>query len=239
MTSKENQSLNNVSTRSARATRQSTNLLSRETLLQRLASSPEARCSFVESNLSKLLAYQIRAMREREGWTQIELGDEVEMNQNSISRLENPFYGKHTITTLKRLARAFDVALVVRFTPFSELVDWISGTPRTIDGLNQNALNVPKYSEERSEQVTSSLQYPKDIAELLGPNRIGPRTTPTPTNFVKQSNQLGFALQSPDGSINGLHIIKTIQASQNPGSSTNGIQDTSIDKVAVNVGGQQ
>jgi transcriptional regulator with XRE-family HTH domain len=177
-------------------------------------------------------------MREREGWTQIELGDEVKMNQNSISRLENPFYGKHTITTLKRLARAFDVALVVRFAPFSELVDWISGTPRTIDGLNQNALNVPKYSEKRNEQVTS-LQYPRDIAELLGPSRIGPQTTPTPPNFVKQSNQLGFALQCPDGSINGLRIVKTVQASQNPGSSTNEIQDTSIDKVAVNVGGQR
>ena len=46
------------------------------------------------------------------------------MAQETISRLEDPNYGKLTLKTLKRLASAFEVGLMVRFVPFSELVEW-------------------------------------------------------------------------------------------------------------------
>ena len=47
-----------------------------------------------------------------------------------ISRYENPDYGKYSISTLLELAAAFDVALAVRFVPFSELVEWdLSSNP--------------------------------------------------------------------------------------------------------------
>jgi len=76
------------------------------------------------------------------------LADKIGSNQNAIYRAENPNYGKQTITTLKKIAAAFDVALVVRFVPFSELVDWVSGTPRTIKGLSTEALNVENFAGE-------------------------------------------------------------------------------------------
>src|SRR5260370_12239415 len=85
----------------------STNLLSRKTLWSRLRSGPNARARFVESNLSKHLAFQIRALQDRQEWSQGELGKRVEMNQNAISSLENPFYSKAPLTTLKSLASAF------------------------------------------------------------------------------------------------------------------------------------
>jgi transcriptional regulator with XRE-family HTH domain len=44
------------------------------------------------------------------------------MKQNAIARLENPNYGEYSVRTLQRLAAAFDVALVVKFAPFSEVV---------------------------------------------------------------------------------------------------------------------
>ena len=46
------------------------------------------------------------------------------MTQPRISELETPGERKLTIETLLRLASAFDVALQVRFVPYSELVDW-------------------------------------------------------------------------------------------------------------------
>jgi len=73
----------------------------------------------------------------------------VGMNQNAIHRLESPEYGKATLTTLKRLAAAFDVALIVRFVPFSQLINWISGTPFVDKGLSSGSLAVPSYNEER------------------------------------------------------------------------------------------
>jgi transcriptional regulator with XRE-family HTH domain len=104
---------------------------------------------FVDSNVSKAIAFQTRAMREKEGWSQQALAEKIGSNQNAVYRAENPNYGKQTITTLKKIAGAFDVALIVRFVPFSELTDWVSGTPRTIDGLTTEALTtIPSFDEE-------------------------------------------------------------------------------------------
>jgi transcriptional regulator with XRE-family HTH domain len=91
-------------------------------------------------------------MRERDGLTQEELAEKVGMNQNAIHRLENPNYGKPTITTLKRIAAAFDVALIVRFVPYSQLVDWVSGKPHLDQGLRPSALAVPRYADEEKER---------------------------------------------------------------------------------------
>jgi hypothetical protein len=73
------------------------------------------------------------------------------MTQNAVSRLESPNYGKPTITTLKRLAAALDVGLIVRFVPFSELIDWVSSTPRIDEGLNDKALSVASFDLEEQQ----------------------------------------------------------------------------------------
>jgi hypothetical protein len=46
------------------------------------------------------------------------------MAQERISVAENPNYSRFNIKTLKRIASAFNVALIVRFVPFGELVNW-------------------------------------------------------------------------------------------------------------------
>lgn len=121
---------------------QRTNLSSKHNVIRRLRRGRPQRSKFVESHVSKTLAFQIRALRDREGWSQQRLAEKIDSNQNAVYRAENPNYGKQTITTLKKIAAAFDVALVVRFVPFSELVDWVSGTPHVSEGLNSDALDV-------------------------------------------------------------------------------------------------
>lgn len=124
------------------------NLNSREGLIARLRRGRGVRAKFVESHVGKGVAYQIRAIRDSLGWSQGRLAEEVGMPQNAVSRLESPQYGKPTLTTLMRLAAAFDVGLVVRFVPFSEMVDWVSGTPRINKGLGSDALEVPPFEKE-------------------------------------------------------------------------------------------
>ncbi len=80
------------------------NLNSIEHLLSRIERNPKARIDFVASHVDKGIAYQIRALRDRQGLSQEKLADMVGMNQNAISRLESPERGRPTITTLKRLA---------------------------------------------------------------------------------------------------------------------------------------
>lgn len=147
---------------SNRETQQSTDLNSRSSLLQRLRRSRLARSRFVESNISKALAFQIRSLREKENWSQQHLAEKIESNQNAVYRAENPNYGKQTITTLKKIAAAFDVALVVRFVPFSELLDWVSGTPRMNIGLSTEALSVLSFEAEEK----SGLLEPKQIFDF-------------------------------------------------------------------------
>lgn len=135
-------------------------LLSKLGLLQRIRKSRDARRRLVESNLAKGIAYQIRATREKRQKTQSALADEIGMSQNNLSRLESPEYGKHTISSLRRIADALDVALVVRFVPFTQYVAWLSGTQFLDEGLRPEALAVPSFEdEEKSKSFDTNFKY--------------------------------------------------------------------------------
>ena len=104
-------------------------------------SDKEYRDAFVADTIDTGLALQIRAMREARQWSQTDLARKAGMAQERISVLEDPDYGKHTLSTLKRLASAFDVALVVRFVPFSHLVEMVTT-------LSPDALAVPDFEHD-------------------------------------------------------------------------------------------
>jgi transcriptional regulator with XRE-family HTH domain len=132
---------------------QSTTLTSKQSLVRRLKRGKEARAGFVESHLDKGLAFQIRSLRDQQKWTQGEFAQKVGIkHQNNVSaRLENPNYGKHTLSTLKKIARACDVGLVVWFVPFSRLIDWGTGTPHVDAGLSPAFYDIPSFEEELKE----------------------------------------------------------------------------------------
>ena len=143
---------------------ESTSILSRGSFCRRLNRGPDARAQFVESHINKGIAYQLRAMREAREWSQEQLAIQVGMPQTAISRLESSSYGKPTITTLKRMARVYDVALDVRFVPFSKFLNRILGIPYTEYGLSSDALDVPSFEEE-----TEQAQQEVGVAERKPP----------------------------------------------------------------------
>jgi transcriptional regulator with XRE-family HTH domain len=110
-------------------------------LLQKLKSSRKRRELFVAGQIKTGIPFQIRALRDKKGWTQGELGAQLGMTQTNISRLESPGYGRLNITTLQRIAAAFDVGLIVRFVPFSELVGWV-------DKLSPESVAPKSFDEE-------------------------------------------------------------------------------------------
>lgn len=87
--------------------------------------------AFVEAEIATTIPFQIRALRQERKWTQKELADKTEQHQKTISDFENPDMGPGSIASLRRIAAAFDVGLIVRFAPFSELVDWSVNMTRT------------------------------------------------------------------------------------------------------------
>lgn len=86
----------------------------------------EYRRGFVEAHAKDTIAFQLRQLRKAEGWEQRDVAERLgnPSLQPMISRYENPDYGRYSISTLLELASVFDVALVVRFAPYSELLEW-------------------------------------------------------------------------------------------------------------------
>jgi len=80
------------------------------------------RHAYAESFLDTFIATQIRVLREQREWTQADLAEAAEMKQSRISTIENANYSGWSLSTLKRLARAFDVPLFVSFGTFGRLV---------------------------------------------------------------------------------------------------------------------
>ncbi|MBI2908612.1 MAG: helix-turn-helix transcriptional regulator [Chloroflexi bacterium] len=99
------------------------------------------RDSYVKASIRNGVALQIRAMREDRKWTQSELGARAGMKQERISTLEDLDYGAVNLNTLQRLASAFDVAVMVRFVPFSRLVD-------SLVDLKEADLAVPGFDDD-------------------------------------------------------------------------------------------
>jgi transcriptional regulator with XRE-family HTH domain len=101
-------------------------MLDNKEQLNALLEDPTFRRAFLADYVQEILAAQIRAIREQRGWTQVQLGDAAHgMSQVQISRLENPDYSGASVNSLKRLAQALDIGLIIRYAPFSEFVDWV------------------------------------------------------------------------------------------------------------------
>ena len=81
--------------------------------------SKDFRDEFVAAQIEDGIASQIQSMRADKGWTQGNLAELIGTKQTGVSRLETN--GNASLSTLKKVASAFDVGLSVRFVPFSEI----------------------------------------------------------------------------------------------------------------------
>ena len=108
----------------------------------------EYRDAFVSEGVFSRLPLKIHALREQRRWSQKQLGEKAGVAQAWVSKLEDPNYGKLTLSTLLRLASAFDVGLEVDFVPFSKVLD---------DALNlsQEPFKVASFEEDRGFSPTS------------------------------------------------------------------------------------
>jgi len=156
---------------------------------------PEFRHEFMAEHIRSGIAYQIRAMRDARRWNQKKLATKAGKPQSVMSRLEDPDYGKVSIQTLIGLAKAFDVALLVRFVGFGEFLI------RTAD-LSPDALNAPEFNDDPlvghakegsggaliPVPVQGGLQlgsvFDQQLHKEQVPRRTAPHTASIPTFFV-------------------------------------------------------
>jgi transcriptional regulator with XRE-family HTH domain len=91
----------------------------RERLFKRFRD-PEYRHSYLEEFLNSVISAQIRTLREQRGWSQADLAEKIGTTQSAISRIENPNYSAWKLETLRKIARALDQALTVKFVSFGD-----------------------------------------------------------------------------------------------------------------------
>jgi transcriptional regulator with XRE-family HTH domain len=116
---------------------------------------PEFRKQLIDEHINVGIAFQIRGLRNRRKLRQKDLAEQLGVKQPLVSAWENPNYGNYSLNTLKDMAKAFDVGLLVRFVPFSTLVNWtLNVTP--------NVIAPPSFGEE------------KRLAVILPPSNISP-----------------------------------------------------------------
>jgi transcriptional regulator with XRE-family HTH domain len=145
--------------------------ISRRKELIELLKDKEYRDAFVSEHIDTGLPFQIKALREEREWSQEKLGSTAGMHQERISTLEDPNYAKFTLKTLKRLASAFDVALMVVFAPFSKLLDWESNlSPEALQAVSFDKDNflVKDFTGEEKEKVVEG-----SITDKISPSQTG------------------------------------------------------------------
>jgi DNA-binding NarL/FixJ family response regulator len=93
-----------------------------------------------------------RPMRDQRGWNQGKPSSELGKPQSVVSRLEDPSHGKVTVQTLLEVA-AFDVALQIRFVPFSTFLQ------QTRD-VSTRSMQVVSFSDDFSAVSTEQIRIP-------------------------------------------------------------------------------
>jgi transcriptional regulator with XRE-family HTH domain len=106
-------------------------------------SDKEYRAAYAESFLDTYIATQLRVLREERELTQEALAGVAEMKQSRISTMEDANYSGWSIKTLKRLAKAFDLALIVKFESFGGLL-------AEMDRFNRANLSRPSFKDDPS-----------------------------------------------------------------------------------------
>jgi transcriptional regulator with XRE-family HTH domain len=131
--------------------------------LRKKLNNKDYRDAFTSEYIYSRIPLKIRAMRDRRGISQQQLAEMAGVKQEWISKLENPNYGRLTLTTLLKLASAFDVALNVDFVPFSEILERSTH-------LSPESFDVPSYQEENQVAVAQPVAGGlESYAELLSP----------------------------------------------------------------------
>ena len=108
----------------------------------------EFRVAFLSSHLRQSIASQIRALRLKHHLTQRQLADGIGTSQNSITRWEDPTSeSSPQIGTLFRIAKFFDVGLIIRFVDWPTFIKWLGVLPDAPES----------WSAERMQEFVSSL----------------------------------------------------------------------------------
>ncbi len=90
-----------------------------DSYLERQLKNPAFAERFGQAGAAWDVALQLAALRKKAGLSQKELARRLNTSQQQISRLESPDYEGHSLSMLRRIARALDAQIRVELEPLS------------------------------------------------------------------------------------------------------------------------
>ncbi len=108
----------------------------------------EYRHVYAESFTNTLIAAQLKANREMRKLSQEQLAELAGMKQSRISAIENVNYESWSVRTLRRIARTFDLVLVIKFESFGNVV-------REMESFDRSSLERPSFQDDPDFKVSS------------------------------------------------------------------------------------
>jgi len=99
------------------------------------------RDAYTEQRVKTALPQQIRTIRLNRNLTQSDLAKLAHTTQTVIARVEDINYGNLSLNTLLKIAQAYDVGLLVKFVPYSRLV-------QEFEDRSNDALDVPEFQQD-------------------------------------------------------------------------------------------
>ena len=133
---------------------------SKKSLLEELKNK-KFRDAYVAEHVKTSVPIQIYLLREQRHWNQSQLAERAKTTQTVISRLEDIDYGKLSISTLLKLASAFDIALLVKFIPFTRLLEEFkdnSSEALSAKSFSQELPDITAWAEEEEQEESAMVQ---------------------------------------------------------------------------------
>jgi transcriptional regulator with XRE-family HTH domain len=147
----------------------------------------EYRHAYDEDFLNTAIALQIRTLREERELTQSALAELIGTQQPGIARLENVNHSSWKVDTLKKLARALDVRLRIRFESFRTLLD-------DDTSFSERDIFVPAFEDDPSFKnvlIDFTAIVPHGVQERGSPGGLtGNIDTPIEEEIAGQSGQI-------------------------------------------------
>ena len=165
---------------------------SKKSLLEELKNK-KFRDAYVAEHVKTSVPIQIYLLREQRHWSQSQLAERAKTTQTVISRLEDLDYGKLSISTLLKLASAFDIALLVKFIPFTRLLEEFKDN-------SPEALSAKSFSEELPDMAAWAEEEEQEESAVAQATPIGANNSARDgwIEMQKQSlpDQLMFSTQT-------------------------------------------
>jgi transcriptional regulator with XRE-family HTH domain len=154
----------------------------------------EYRNTYVDAFLDSSIAAQIRVLRKARGLKQAQLANLIGTKQSGVSQLENVNYSRWNIRTLKALAKALDVALVVKFVSFGEAL-------ADIENFSKNALVKPTFAQDPTflniEAQAASAMTAVLVPVVPAHIQASSHRSHTRANYLQAGQTVGDLLSSP------------------------------------------